>query len=99
LPWDLSPLEAVTPGTKLLLRPMDPWAQSYLMIFLYSRRIPFAIDGKINMYFGYGREFPPVPPPWEPDAEVQVGNREIVVTYRDGRPPLRVVSDAEQRPP
>ena len=86
LPWDLSPLEAVTPGTKLLLRPMDLFAQGYLMSFLYSRRIPFAIDGKINTHFGLGREFPPVPPPWEPDAEVTVGNRKIVVTYRDPRP-------------
>lgn len=95
LVWDLEPLHALSSETKVLLRPMDPWTQCYLMIFLYSRRIPFAIEGRINTYFGWGRELPPAPPPWEPDAQIMAGMREIVVTYRDGRPPLRVASKAE----
>jgi len=88
LPWKLEPLESLSPTTKVLLRPMDVWAQGYLMAFLYARGIPFAIDGKINTYFGSGRDLPGLPPPWTPDAEITVVDRTIVVTFFDGRPAL-----------
>jgi hypothetical protein len=97
LRWDLTALEALTADTKVLMKPMDLWAQSYLTMFLYSRGIPFAIDGKINTYFGSGTDLPGRPPPWTPDAEITVAGREIVVTFRDGRAPLRVVSDEDLR--
>jgi hypothetical protein len=93
LSWDLGRLEsALTRETRVLLQPMNPWPANHLMVFLYSRRIPFALAGKVNTYFGSGRDLPGVPPPWEPDADITREDTALVVRFRDGRPPVRVVS-------
>lgn len=98
VPWNLRPLEAAfDEHTKVLVHPIDQWLSAYVQVFLYSRRIPFAVEGKINTYFGSGRDLPGLAPPWTPDAEITAEGRTIIVTYRDGRAPLRVVSEGDLR--
>ena len=97
LPWDLSALEAIPRGTKVLLHPTNQWLQSYLTIFFFTRHIPFALEGPVNTYFGDGIDLPGLGPPWPPDAELALERRGITVTFRDGRPSLRVVSEDNLR--
>jgi hypothetical protein len=97
LVWDLRPLEALPRSTKVLIRPMNPWETAYLAVFLYSRRIPFAYDGKVNTYFGDGVDLPGLPPPWKPDAEISLEPKMLVVRFNDGRAPLRLAAGRNLR--
>jgi hypothetical protein len=91
MPWDLRPLEPALPrGTKVLLHRIDPWLSTYVTIFLYSRRIVFAVAGPVNTYFGAGRDLEALSPAWTPDAEITVEAKVLVVRYQDGRPPVRI---------
>ena len=91
--WDLTGLERVlTPDMRVLIRPMDLWLEHYLMVFLWTRGIPFAqVSDVITAYSG-GTNLGKWEPPWTPDVEISAEKQVLVLHFRDGRPDLKVVS-------
>jgi hypothetical protein len=93
LPWDFEPFERVLDDkTHVLVRVPDVWPRAHVMVFLYSRGIPFAIEGKVNTYFDGGATLDAMPPLWEPDAEIVQEPRGYALVFRDGRAPIRIVA-------
>lgn len=93
LPWDFSPFEAaLDESTRVLVRVPDVWPRAHVLVFLYARHVPFAIEGPVNTYFDGGKALGPLPPPWEPDVELVQEPGAYVLKFRDGRAPVRIVA-------
>ena len=92
--WNMRGLEAhLKPSTKVLVQPTYRWLEQALVVFLYSRRIPYVKLGSANTYFGDGFEMPPPAVPWEPDVELLVDKWTFVLHFPSGkRPDIRVVA-------
>lgn len=93
LPWNFTRFESVLDeSTRVLVRVPDVWPRAHVLCFLYSRGVPFAIEGPVNTYFDGGTVLGPLPPPWQPDVEFVEEPRGYVLNFRDGRPPVRIVA-------
>ncbi len=90
--WDLTGLERVlTPEMRVLIRPMDRWLEHYLMVFLWTRGIPFAQVADVIAEYGSGTNLGAIEPPWPPDVEISAAGHALMLHFRDGRPDLKVV--------
>jgi len=93
--WDLRRLDRVLAQDQtVLLQPMDPWPEAYLMMYLYAHRIRFAKVTPVNSHFCYaggGHDLGSMLMP-EPDVEISLQRTAFVLHYRDGRPDRRVRS-------
>jgi hypothetical protein len=84
--WDLTGLEGVlTPDTRVLILPMDTWQEHHLMVFCWSRNIPFAKVTEVTTGFGSNRRLGALPPPWTPDLEIGAEGQTLTLRFRDGR--------------
>jgi hypothetical protein len=91
--WDLTALDTRlnTKKQKVLILPMDPWPETYLMIYLYAHGIAFAKATTVNSYFGAGRDLGQMSMA-APDVEIGAERTAFVLHFRDGVPDVRVKS-------
>jgi hypothetical protein len=91
--WDVTGLDAqLTRKQRVLIEPMEQFPESYLMMYLYTHRIPFAKSTPVHIYFNEGREIGPMPPMWSPDVSISIERTAFVLRFRDRRPDVRVSS-------
>jgi hypothetical protein len=84
--WDLTGLKRVlSRGDRVLIMPMHTQQEHQLMVFLWSRRIPFAAVTEVTTRFGAGQKLGALPPPWPPDVEISATGHALTVRFRDGR--------------
>jgi hypothetical protein len=89
--WDFGDLErSVTPDMQVLIRRMDLWLDHRLMLFLWSRGIPFAREAEFVTLYGAGRNLGTLPATRWPDVEISASGRDLVLHFKDGRPDVRV---------
>jgi len=92
LGWDLAGLDAqLDRSQRVLVQPMDPWAEAYLLIYLHTHRMRYAKATPVNSYFGAGRDLGQMPI-GTPDVEITSERTALVLHFRDGRPDVRVRS-------
>jgi hypothetical protein len=86
LGWDLSGLETIlTHQSKVTIHPTNTWAENALMVFLYSRQIPFVKQTPVTASPGGDGELGMMPMPWTPLVELSVDKDAFVLTHADGR--------------
>jgi hypothetical protein len=84
--WDLTALKPVlSRGDHVLIKPMHMGQEHQLMVFLWSRNIPFATAAAFTTRFGAGRALGALPPPWQPDVEIGAAGPTLTLRFRDGR--------------
>jgi hypothetical protein len=96
--WNLRGLDGVlTADQTVLLQPMDPLLEAYVMMYLYAHRIRFAKVTPVNSHFSYpggGHDLGTMYLA-EPDVEISFQRTGYVLHYRDGRPDRWIGSRGE----
>jgi hypothetical protein len=94
--WDLGGLERVlTPQMHVRLRRMNLWLDHHLMVFLWSRGIPFVREGEFVNRSGITLD--PLPATDWPDVDISASGRELLLHFRDGRPDVQVPCGKDPR--
>jgi hypothetical protein len=88
--WNLRRLERhLDSNSKVTIHPSDPWTENNTMVFLTSRGIPYVKQSPVTAAPG-GAAIGTMPMPWTPTVELTYAGDAIVLTYFDGRTPVRV---------
>ena len=85
--WDLSELESLVPrDARVYIGIWDPWVDSQLQVFLFSRKNRYVKVVPVNTNVGAsGREVGTMPSLWAPDIEIGVEKDAYVVHLQSGR--------------